>query len=64
MEKQTTAYTELTGYDQRTGCSRCLLVTSWKRRDGILVNSVGCYLVRKRARAPAKQPHKTEGQTR
>lgn len=35
------AHTELTGYDQRTGCSRCLLVTSRQRRDGILVNSEG-----------------------
>ena len=64
MEKQTTAHTELTGYDQRTGRSRCLLVTNRKRRDGILMNSEGCYLARKRARAPAKQPHKTEDQTR
>lgn len=35
------AHTELTGYDQRTGCSLCLLITSRQRRDGILVNSEG-----------------------
>lgn len=35
------AHTELTSYDQRTGCSRCLLITSRQRRDGILVNSEG-----------------------
>lgn len=35
------ARTGLTGYDQDTGCFRCLLVTSRKRRDGILVDSEG-----------------------
>lgn len=35
-----TTRTDLTGYDENTGF-RCLLVTSRKRRDGILVDSEG-----------------------
>lgn len=35
-----TARTDLTGYDESTGF-RCLLVTSRKRQDGILVDSEG-----------------------
>ena len=31
------ARTKLTGYDQQAGCLRCLLVTTRKRLDGILV---------------------------
>ena len=34
------AHTDLTGYDERTGYC-CLLVTSRKRQDGILVDSEG-----------------------
>ena len=35
------ARTQLTGYDQRTGCFQCLLVTTRRRKDGLLVNSEG-----------------------
>lgn len=31
----------LTGYDEQTGVTRCLLVTARTRRDGILVDSQG-----------------------
>ena len=35
------ARTRLTGYNENTGCFRCLLVTTRRRRDGILVDSEG-----------------------
>lgn len=35
------ARTQLTGYDRRTGCFQCLLVTTRRRKDGVLVNSEG-----------------------
>ena len=38
--------TNLTGYDSETGCFRCLLVTSRKSLDGILVDSEGYHYAR------------------
>ncbi len=39
----TAARTKLTGYDQQSGCLLCLLVTTRKRLDGILVGSGGSH---------------------
>lgn len=36
------ARTKPTGYDRQAGCLRCLLVTTRKRLDGILVGSDDC----------------------
>lgn len=47
------AYTDLTGYDEKTGF-RCLLVTSRKRQDGILVDSEGYDYARYAADVPDK----------
>ena len=35
------ARTQFTGYNRRTGRFQCLLVTTRKRKDGVLVNSEG-----------------------
>lgn len=40
------ARTNQTGYNEQTGCFKCLLVTTRKRRDGILVDSEGCTCAR------------------
>lgn len=48
------AHTKLTGYDERAGF-RCLLVTSRKRHDGILVDSEGYNYARYAAYAQDKR---------
>ena len=40
------ARTNQTGYNEHTGCFKCLLVTTRKRRDGILVDSEGYFHAR------------------
>lgn len=55
------ARTWLTGYDRRTGCFQCLLVTTRSRKDGVLVNSEGYPYARYAAYARDKTTLDLEG---
>ena len=56
--------TNLTGYDSETGCFRCLLVTSRKSRDGILVDSEGYHYSRYAAYVKDKRALDLQGVAR